>query len=74
MKVKRPDVLDLRIAEMEAEVVTEIRRLIVQECLGHCRISHPYCPYLESVDICWTINRLVKEEVPLILLEMGEKN
>jgi len=71
---KRPDKLDLKIAEMEAKVVTELRRLIVQECLSRCRINQPWCPYLNSTKICPSIQKTLKEEVPNILQEMSEKN
>jgi len=71
---RRPDNLDLKIAEMEARVVTGLRRLIVQECLDHCKIDHPYCPYLHSTKICPSIQRTLKTEVPTILWEMSKKN
>ena len=71
---RKPDKLDLKIAEMEAKAITEIRRLIVQECLKRCKISHPYCPYLNSIKICPTIQDTLETEVPHILREMSRKN
>ncbi len=74
MDRRQPDNLDLKIAEIEAKVVTGLRRLIVQECLSHCRINHPDCSYLDSIKICPDIRRILREEVPHTLLEMSEKN
>ena len=71
---RRPDKLDLKIAEMEAKTVTEIRREIVQECLDNCRIRQPWCPYLRSVKICPSIRETLRVEVPCILREMSEEN
>jgi len=74
MKLERPDQLDLKIAEIEAKVVTELRRLVVQECLDHCKIDHPYCPYLRSTRICSSIQDTLKTEIPTILWEISKKN
>lgn len=74
MPKRKPDKIDLKIAEIEAEVVTEIRRLIVQECLRHCKISHPECSYLNSAKICPAIQETLEEEIPHILREMSKKN
>ena len=71
---RRPDRIDLRIAEVEARVVTKIRRLIAQESLEHCRTNHPYCPYLKSTKLCSNIQETLEEETPIILQEMSEKN
>lgn len=70
----KPDKLDLRLAEMEAKTVTEIRRLIVQECLGRCKISHPGCPYLDSTKICPEIQETLDEYIPKILEDIGKNN
>ena len=71
---RRPDKLDLKIAEMEAKVVTELRRLIVKEYLEHCRKEHSYCPYLNSTKICPNILDALEEETPIILREMSKRN
>jgi len=70
----KPDALDLKIAEMEGKVVTEVRRLVVQEYLDECEVIQPECPYLRSTKLCRSIRRALQEEVPIVLREMGEKN
>ena len=70
----KPDALDLKIAEIEAEVVTEVRRLVVQEYHDECEVIQPECPYLRSTKLCFNIRRALQEEVSIILREMGEKN
>ena len=74
MSGSQPDALDLKIAEMEAKVVTEVRRLIVQECLDDCKTTQPWCPYLRSIKLCPGIRRALREEVPAVLHEISEKN
>ena len=74
MKGRQLDALDLKIAEMEAKAVTEVRSLVVQECLDECRTNKPWCPYLRSIKLCPSIRRTLREEVPIIMREMDERN
>ncbi len=71
---RHPDKIDLKIAEMEAKTVAEIRREIVRERLDDCRTAQPWCPYLRSVRLCPSIRETLRVEVPTILREMSEEN
>ncbi len=66
--------LDLRLTEIETKVTTEIRRLIIQECLQGCKTENPDCPYLESTKICGVIQDVLDEDIPKILKERNRSN
>ena len=74
MDRRKPDKIDLRIAEIDAKVVTGIRRLVVQEYLEHCRTTRPWCPLLKSTKLCSTIRETLEEEIPTILQERSQRN
>lgn len=74
MVKKKPDKLDLRIAEIEAKKVIEIRHIIVQECLDRCKVNHPDCPHLKSTKLCGFVQGALKEGVPEVLEDIGKEN
>lgn len=74
MVKRKPDRLDLRIAEIETKKIVEARHEIVQECLGRCRISHPDCPYLKSTNLCESIRDTLDEYIPRILEDISRDN
>jgi len=72
--MKMLDKLNLRLTEIEAKKVTEIRHEILQEELGRCKISSPGCPYLNSTRICKSIQTTLDEYIPKVLSDIARDN
>lgn len=74
MAKRKPDKLDLKIAEIETRIATAIRHEIVQECLSRCKISSPGCPYLNSTKLCESIQDTVDTFIPKVFEDIGKDN